>query len=131
MYPLTQSPFVSPPSRRTPKYEQKVKAFSIGRLLSRTVGRIETQRLRAAIWPPPGSVARGCLRSERNQVTQRGQPRQSLAFELPDALARQVELVADRLERPGLALESEAELEDAPLALGQRVQRAADALPPE
>src|SRR5436190_10867732 len=35
MFPLTltQSPFVSRPSRRTPKYEQNVNAFSIGRAL--------------------------------------------------------------------------------------------------
>src|SRR5206468_11163767 len=44
---------------------------------------------------------------------------------------RQVELVADRLERPRLALEAEAQLEDAPLALGERVERAPDALTPE
>ena len=36
--------------------------------------------------------------------------------------------MADRLECPGLALEPEAKLEDAPLALGQCVQRLADAL---
>ena len=36
--------------------------------------------------------------------------------------------MADRLERPGLALEAEAKLEDAPLALGERVERPADAL---
>ena len=52
-----------------------------------------------------------------------------MPFELADALARQVELVADRLERPRLALEPEAELEDAALPLGQRVERLADALP--
>src|SRR5207247_5390332 len=39
--------------------------------------------------------------------------------------------VADRLERPRLALEAEAELEDAALPLGQRVERAADALAAE
>src|SRR3954449_5248195 len=69
------------------------------------------------------------LRSEAGELTQRCEPRQRLALELPDALARQVELMADRLERPRLALEPEAELEDAPLALGQRVQRLPHALP--
>jgi hypothetical protein len=39
--------------------------------------------------------------------------------------------VADRLQRPGLALEPEAQLEDPPLALGKRVERAPDALPAE
>src|SRR6266576_2263561 len=71
------------------------------------------------------------LRGERDQVAERGEPRQRLTFELPNALARQVELVADRLERPRLALEAEAELEDATLPLGQRVERAADALTAE
>src|SRR5581483_4965480 len=45
-----------------------------------------------------------------------------------DALAREIELVADRLERPGLALEAEAQLQDPPLPLRERVERAADAL---
>src|SRR5207253_5976316 len=62
------------------------------------------------------------LRRERDQVPQRGEARQGLAFELPDALARQVELVTDRLEGPRLALEAEAELEDPPLALGQGLE---------
>src|SRR4029079_8531526 len=43
-------------------------------------------------------------------------------------LARQVDLVPDRLERPGLAVEPEAELEDAPLPLGKRVEGLAHAL---
>src|ERR671911_668016 len=68
------------------------------------------------------------VRRDRGQVAQRGEARQRLGLELPDALARQVELVADRLERPGLAFEPEAELEDPPLALGQRIQCAPDAL---
>src|SRR5207245_544307 len=51
-----------------------------------------------------------------------------LAFELPNALAREVELVSDCLERPRLALEPEAQLEDAPLALGQSVERPPHAL---
>jgi hypothetical protein len=37
----------------------------------------------------------------------------------------------NRLERPRLALEPEAELEDAPLALWKRVERTSDALPAE
>ena len=40
----------------------------------------------------------------------------------------QVELVPDRLERPRLALEAEAQLEDPPLALRKRVERTAHAL---
>src|SRR5207244_976580 len=59
------------------------------------------------------------LGSDGLELAQRGEPRQRLALELPDALAGQVELVADRLERPGLALEAEAQLEDAPFPLGQ------------
>src|ERR1044072_5742179 len=57
------------------------------------------------------------------ELAQCGEPGQRLALELPDALARQVELVSDRLERPGLALEAEAQLEDATLPLGERVER--------
>ena len=54
-----------------------------------------------------------------------------MALELPDALARQVELVADRLERPRLALEAEPQLEDPPLPLGQRVESSGTiAVPP-
>src|SRR5712691_4032551 len=75
---------------------------------------------------------RACLLGrDRNQVAQRPEPGESLALELPDALARQVELVSDRLERPGLALEAEAELQDAALALGQGVESPPDALAPE
>src|SRR5262245_1897591 len=65
------------------------------------------------------------------ELAQRGQAGQRLGLELPDALARQVELVADRLERPRLALEAEAQLEDAPLALGESVERLAHALAAE
>src|SRR4029450_5757451 len=54
---------------------------------------------------------------------------QRLALELANALAREVELVPDRLERPRLTLEPEAQLEDAPLPLGEGVECAADALP--
>src|SRR5205085_212392 len=80
--------------------------------------------------PCPKATGAGSAELGRDglQVAQRGEPRQRLALELPDALARQVELVADRLERPRLALEAEPKLEDPPLALRQRVQRLADTL---
>ena len=68
---------------------------------------------------PSGATPRGL------QLAQRGEPRERLALELADALARQIELVADRLERPRLALEAEAQLEDPPLALRERVERLA------
>ena len=55
--------------------------------------------------------------------------RQRLCFDLAYALARQVELVADRLERPRLALEAEAQLEDPPLSLGKCLERAPHTLP--
>src|SRR5207248_3571143 len=71
------------------------------------------------------------LGRDRDQIAQRSEPRQRLALELPDALARQVELVADRLERPRLALEAEPQLEDPPLPLGERVQCLPHALPAE
>src|ERR671935_887219 len=88
--------------------------------------------------PPPWRVRRkyaprkrpdlGC---DRDQVAQRAEPGERLPFELADALPRQVELVADRLQRPRLALEAEPQLEDAPLPLGQRVERTTHALPAE
>src|SRR5215218_3173243 len=65
------------------------------------------------------------------EIADRREPGQRLRLELADALARQVELVPDRLERPRLAFEPEPQLEDAPLALRQRVERAADALAAE
>src|SRR6266545_4102347 len=53
---------------------------------------------------------------------------ESLAFELAHTLARETELVADRLERPRIAFEAEAQLEDAPLALGKSVESPPHAL---
>jgi hypothetical protein len=47
------------------------------------------------------------LRSEAGELAQSGEARERLPLELPHTLARQVELVADRLERPRLALEAE------------------------
>src|ERR671936_237468 len=79
----------------------------------------------------PRSQGLEALRRNGDEVAQRAEPGERLALELPDALARQVELVADRLERPRLALEAEPQLEDPPLALRQRVQRTPDALPAE
>src|SRR5262249_60493149 len=73
----------------------------------------------------------GLLGGEADETPGRGQPRQRLTLELPDAPARQVELVPDRFECPRLAIETEAELEDPPLSLGQRVQRPPDTLPPK
>src|SRR5581483_3301888 len=65
------------------------------------------------------------------ELAQRREPRERLALELADALARQVELVPDRLERPRLALETEPQLKDPPLALRQSVQRLTDVLAAE
>src|SRR4051794_27774793 len=72
-----------------------------------------------------------CLRGDVNQVAQSAEPCECLAFELPDALARQVELVADRLERPRLAFEAETQLEDPPLAFWEGVERAPHTLAPQ
>jgi len=47
------------------------------------------------------------LGSDGLELAQRGEPRQRTALELADALAGQIELMPDRLERPGLALEAE------------------------
>ena len=68
------------------------------------------------------------LRREAGEIAQCFEPLERLALELADTLARQVELVPDRLERPRLTLEPEPELEDAPLALGERIECSADAL---
>src|SRR6185436_12465900 len=65
------------------------------------------------------------------EIAQSRQPGECLALELPHSLAREIELLADRLERPRLALEPEAQLENPPLALRQRVERLADALAAE
>src|SRR4051794_12336972 len=79
----------------------------------------------------PGCLTPSELRGETGQLAECREPRERLALELADALARQVELVADRLERPRLALEAEPQLEDAPLALGERVERPANVLAAE
>src|SRR6476620_1793911 len=67
-------------------------------------------------------------RSDGLELTQRRESSQRLALQLPHPLAGELELIADRLQRPRLALETEAQLEDAPLALGQSVESAPDAL---
>src|SRR4051794_39452063 len=73
-----------------------------------------------------GSLSRGGL-----ELAESRQAGQSLALELPDALARQVELMADRLERPRLAVEAEAQLEDAAFPLRKGVESAPHALAAE
>src|SRR4029079_16347930 len=68
------------------------------------------------------------LRGDGLQLTQRGEPGERLALQLADALSSQIKLVPDRLERPRLALEAEAKLEDSPLALRKGVECATHAL---
>ena len=51
-----------------------------------------------------------------------------LALELANPFAGEIQLVTDRLERPRLALEAEAQLEDPPLPLRQRVESPAHTL---
>src|ERR1044071_7463326 len=65
------------------------------------------------------------LGRDGDHVAEGREARERLALQLPHPLAGQVELVPDRLERPRLALEAEPQLEDPPLALGQRVERLA------
>ena len=62
------------------------------------------------------------LGGERRELAQCCEPRERLSLELAHALAGQIELVTDRLERPRLALEPEAQLENPPLPLGQRIE---------
>ena len=57
------------------------------------------------------------------ELAESRQPSQRLTLQLAHPLARQVELVADRLERPRLSFEAEPQLEDPPLALRQGVER--------
>src|SRR3954452_3511973 len=97
----------------------------------------------AGVWPRMGRRGKGPLRrplipladtsfllgGDVDQVAQGTQPGKCLPLELSHPLARQVELVPDRLERPRLALEPEPQLEDAPLTLRKRVERAPHALP--
>src|SRR3954454_8822168 len=69
--------------------------------------------------------------SDGDHVAEGRKARERLALQLPHPLAGQVELVTDRLERPRLALEAEAQLEDPPLALRKPIERLPHALPPE
>src|SRR3954470_10633440 len=70
-----------------------------------------------------------CLGGEDELVAERElEPRESVALELPDALPRQAELLADRLERCRLRLEAEAQLHDPALPLGEVGDRALNAL---
>src|SRR5262249_55706817 len=54
-----------------------------------------------------------------------------VALELPHPLAGQAELLADRVERPRLALEAEAQLHDARLALAELLEGRPDGLAAE
>src|SRR4029079_16161232 len=56
------------------------------------------------------------LRGQRGELAERVEPAQRLSLELPRAFARQVQLVADRLERPRLAPAAQTPPEDPPLA---------------
>src|ERR1700758_2538401 len=59
-----------------------------------------------------------CLGGEDELVAERQlEPGESSALELPDALARQAELLADRLQRGRLGVEPEPELDDPALPL--------------
>src|SRR6266516_319797 len=61
----------------------------------------------------------------RGRAEQLAETRDRVGLELPDSLPGQAELGTDRLERLGLAVEAEAELEDPALALGQVGERLA------
>src|SRR5690242_18909860 len=88
--------------------------------------------LRAGIAPGPQWCLSdpSSLGGEDELVAERKlQPREGVALELADALPRQAELLADRLEGRRLGVKAEAELDDPPLPLGQVGDRALDALP--
>src|SRR5207245_3755495 len=60
-----------------------------------------------------------------------GQAIERLRLELAHPLARESELLADRLERGRLALEAEAQLEELPLSLRQAADRTPHRLAPQ
>src|SRR4051794_18977089 len=71
------------------------------------------------------------LGRERRELAQCREPRERLALELTHALAGQIELVTDRLERPRLPLEPEPQLENPPFPLWKRIESPPDALAPQ
>src|SRR5215210_4920049 len=86
---------------------------------------MEKGRLPAPLTLRPLSLRSG---SDGNHVAERGKTRKRLALQLPHPFACQIELMPDRLERPRLAFESKAQLENPPLPLRERVQRLPHAL---
>src|SRR4051794_12910599 len=108
----------------TPPVESDLPASSMGRWRGRRK------------WPAGGGIfpfgiRPGLLGRDGDEVAQGAEPGERLAFELADALPRQVELVPDRLEGPRLALEAEPQLEDPPLPLREGVERTPHALAAE
>src|SRR5438067_9592287 len=83
-----------PPWRVRRKYEPRTPSELGGSIETAFVGRGRDARSEART--QGASIER--LRRDGDQVAQRAQAGERLALELPDALARQVELVADRLE---------------------------------
>src|SRR5215211_469787 len=118
---------------REPPRGTQICATSVSRKLLSSPGPVIKARvfLGRQAGATPNCLKRALRGGDGLEVAQRGQPCKGLALELPHALAREVELLADGLERPRLAFEPEAELEDAALALRKRVERLPDALAPE
>src|SRR5687768_2782416 len=86
--------------------------------------RLSRATARPAAW---GNEREAVLRDrDRGEVADRPEACEGLALELTHALASEAELGPDRLERPRIAFEPEAQLEDATLALGKRIERLAD-----
>src|SRR5919204_1260975 len=93
--------------------------------LSAALGRVSPLRgIRPSLSRGYGLVRAG----DRREVADGGEALERLALELAHTLAREAELVPDGLERPRIALEAEAQLEDAPFAFRKRVERLAHAL---
>ena len=124
-----------------------VAAFRLRRKSRRGVWRLRTRVVRPVRRPPvraasgagasvdltsesrralPSRKARYAARRGRRHL--RGGER--VPLDLADALAREPELRSDRLERRGFAVEAEAQLEQAPLALRERCHRAPHSLAP-
>src|SRR4029453_14484425 len=87
-----------------------------------------TRPYQATVSGGPHQVVRGLEHGRGEVALEHGQ---RPLLELAGALAAHAQLLADLLERRGLALEAEAELDDAPLALGQVGEGTLDGLAAE
>jgi hypothetical protein len=116
-------------SRKDPRPGRRARLCR--RALLRTTDGGRGARARCACARRPAAPGRGrvpCVRSypqatglgRLRQVQLIGKAHECCIFELSDPLPAEAELLADRLERGGLAVEAEPKLEHPPLTLGKR-----------